>query len=366
MHSPVYLDHNATSLLRTSVAQSMIDAINLHGNPSSIHSFGRRVRSYVDQARQQVANLVGATPSQIIFTSGGTEANNFALNDTRFHDMFVSSVEHPSILAAANNASLIPVNSDGIVSLDKLSELLSVAPSNSIVSVMFANNETGVIQPISDIAKIAKSKGCFVHTDAIQAAGKCTINFNALNIDCMSISAHKFGGPTGVGALIVKEDSNLKPLLAGGGQEGRQRAGTENITGIVGFGAAAEAASRGLEEFQQLAKLRSELELQIQAVGPAIFYGSGAERLVNTSLFGFPGISSETLVMAMDLEGIAVSSGSACSSGNVIDSHVLSAMGIQGNGVRVSFGWPSGKKDVTAFIGALKRLYPQFKNGLAA
>ena len=366
MHERTYLDSNATSILRPCVRNSMAKAFDLVGNPSSVHYFGRAARYHIDLAREQVASLVGVLPSQVIFTSGGTESNNLAINGINSQITITSSIEHASILKACLSGYFLPVDNNGVVNINRLPGLVPKNSDKTLVSIMLANNETGVIQPIKETAEIGDSLGAIIHTDAVQAAGKIPIDFAALNVHCMSISAHKLGGPAGVGALIIKEGLDLSSLLVGGGQENSYRPGTQNTLGIIGFGAAAEAARTEISEFEKLSNLRNNLELRIKAIAPVKVFGSGAERLPNTSLLGFPNISSETLVLALDLEGIAVSSGAACSSGKVDGNHVLSAMGAKEEAIRVSFGWSNNEEDIDAFMRAFEKIYPRLVNGLAA
>ena len=360
MRRPIYLDHNATTTLRPAVAAAMAEALAAVGNPSSVHSFGRAARARLETAREQVAALVGARPAQVVFTSGGTEANNLALTGTGRERVLVTAIEHDSVLKATA-ATTISVTRDGVVDLTALQRLLAERAEPSLVSVMAANNETGVIQPVAEAARIAHEQGALLHCDGVQAAGKIAIDFNALGADLMTLSAHKLGGPAGVGALIVADHVHLTSQQRGGGQERGRRAGTENLAGIVGFGAAAEIAAGALGAMAGLAALRDDLERRALAAVPgARVFGQEAPRLANTSCLALPGVGSELQVMALDLAGVAVSAGSACSSGKVQPSHVLRAMGVDaataGCAIRVSLGWRSTAEDVEGFLAAWRAL----------
>lgn len=351
-----YLDHNATTPVRPEAAAAVADALGRHGNASSVHRFGRLVRRAVDDAREAVASLVDTSTGNVVFTSGGTEANNQALRGACGR-VIVSAVEHDSVLAARDDAVQIAVDANGVIDRDHLCDLLAGNAAPALVAVMLANNETGVVQPVSDIVALAHEHGALVHCDAVQAIGKIPVSFRDLGVDMMSVSAHKLGGPQGVGALIVRDGLDIDPLLLGGGQERRRRAGTENVPGIAGFGAAAVAARDGLAVMQELSHLRDELEARVRAAAPeATIHGLGAVRLPNTSCIGLPEMSAETQVIALDLAGVAVSAGSACSSGKVTPSHVLRAMGLDEsaaqNAIRVSLGWNSRPQDVDRFVDA--------------
>jgi cysteine desulfurase len=352
MTTATYLDYNATTPLKPAALAAVSAVLAETGNPSSVHRYGRLARRAVETAREQVAALVNAAPSQVVFTGGGTEANNLALARTG-RRVIVSAIEHDSILQAAGNAAHIAVDRDGVVDLASLERLLSGEPEPAIVAVMLANNETGVIQPMAEIAAIAHAHGALVHCDAVQATGKIAIDMQALGVDTLALSAHKFGGPQGVGALVVCDDVALRPLLLGGGQERGRRAGTENVAGIAGFGAAAQEAAGDLPRMEQVARWRDSMEAKIRSAAPAAtVFGDRARRLPNTSCVAMPGVAAETQVMAFDLAGIAVSAGSACSSGKVKPSHVLAAMGadaLAGCAVRASGGWRSGAEDFERF-----------------
>lgn len=352
MTDAIYLDCNATTPLKPAVIAAMCAALGEAGNASSVHRFGRLARRKVEDARANVARLVGAEPRQVIFTSGGTEANSQVLAG-KTRRVLVSAVEHDSVLKAAE-AETIPVDSDGRVDLAALEVMLATTGCDTIVAVMLANNETGVIQPVADVTRIAKAHGCHVHCDAVQAAGKIAIDMVALGVDTLTLSAHKFGGPQGIGALIVRDGVSVAPLLVGGRQEQARRAGTENVAAIHGFGVAAELARRELDGMGALAQLRDVVETRLRQAAPAVVFSTAAPRLPNTSCIAMPGVSAETQVMAFDLAGIAVSAGSACSSGKIRPSHVLQAMGVTpalaGSAIRVSTGWATTPAQTEKFV----------------
>lgn len=356
MSKSVYLDHNATTSLRPQAAMAVTEALGMTGNASSVHRNGRLARRAIENARDAVAQLVGANPNDLIFTGCGTEANNMALRGLAYENLFVSAVEHPSVLSAAEQRQIIPVDAAGVVDLARLKEMLSAASGRTLISVMLANNETGVIQPIKAVVELARGHGALVHCDAIQAAGKIPVDMAALAVDLMSLSAHKIGGPQGVGALIVRPELSVAPLLRGGGQERRLRAGTENVAGIAGFGAAALAAQAELERMAELARWRDAVIEGVRKIADAPVFGESAGRLPNTVCLAMPGVSAETQLMAFDLAGVSVSSGSACSSGKVEASHVLAAMGVDEEAalgaIRVSFGWNSEAGDAARFVEA--------------
>jgi cysteine desulfurase len=353
-----YLDHNATSPLRPVVFAAMAEALKAAGNPSSVHRAGRAARARVDAARRQVASLVGAMPSEIVFTSGGTEANNLAITGTGCMRVLASAVEHDSVLKAAPDAEIIPVVNEGVIDLAALERMLAASKAPTLVSVMFANNETGVLQPIADVVRLARVTGALVHCDAVQGVGKAPVDLHGLGVDYLSVSGHKFGGPTGVGALVVRGNAPFVTDRRGGGQESNRRAGTENVAGIVGFGAAAAAALGGLG----VDGLRERLETALLAIAPdARVFGAGTKRLGNTTCISMPDVKAETQVMAFDLAGVCVSAGAACSSGKVTRSAVLAAMGVSpavaDAAVRISCGWSTESEDIERLIGAWRDLY---------
>jgi len=351
----IYLDHNATTPVLPQAAAAMADALARTGNPSSVHRFGRLVRRSVDEARESVAALAGVSAANVVFTSGGSEANNLALRGVADR-AFVSAVEHASVLDAVPDADVIPVDGNGIVDRAALKEILAGLDGTAVVSVMLANNETGVIQPVAEIAEIVHAAGALFHCDAIQAAGKRPVDMRDLGADLMSLSAHKFGGPQGIGALVVRDGLDPEPLIRGGGQERRRRAGTENVPGIVGFGVAAQHEQDAANDYSaKLTGLRDDMERRLLAAAPdAVIHGAGVERLANTSCIGLPGVSGEIQVMTLDLAGVAVSAGSACSSGKVTPSHVLSAMGRDDeaarSAVRVSLGAETKAEQIDRFV----------------
>ena len=358
MPAPAYLDHNATSPLRPAAFDAMAEALRAGGNPSSVHKAGRAARAAVDKARRQVADLVGALPAEVIFTSGGTEANNMALRGAGRRRLLVSAIEHESVRNSAPDAEVVPVDANGVLDLGALEKALARLSEPALVSVMLANNETGVVQPIADVVRLARAAGALVHCDAVQGAGKMPLSIHGLGVDYLSLAAHKLGGPTGVGTLVVRAGAPLATDRKGGAQETNRRAGTENLSGIVGFGAAATEALRGLD----VQSLRDKLELALVQIAPAArIHGAGAPRLCNTTFISMPGVSSETQVMAFDLAGVCISAGSACSSGKVHQSAVLSAMGVPEaeatTAVRISLGWNTESADIERLIGAWQDLY---------
>ncbi|MBR0990260.1 cysteine desulfurase [Bradyrhizobium japonicum] len=372
MPDRVYLDWNATTPLRAEARRAMLAAFDLVGNPSSIHAEGREARRLVEDARAALAVAVGAVPRNVVFTSAGTEANAMALSPGLRRSsggpvqrLLVSAVEHASVLAGgrfpADQIGLIPVLRSGVVDLDRLRGLLADGPP-ALVSVMAANNETGALQPVAEVARIVHEAGGLLHVDAIQALGKIPFDINAVGADLATFSAHKVGGPKGVGALVVAEGLiGLEPLLRGGGQELNRRAGTENVAGIAGFGAAVKAALQTLsKDAERLTTLRNRLENGIRAIARATIFADEVERLPNTVLFAAPGLKAETAVIGFDLEGIAVSSGSACSSGKVQPSHVLSAMGydpaVAQGAVRLSLGWSTEPDHINRALEAWRKL----------
>jgi cysteine desulfurase len=357
--SPVYLDYNATAPIKPAVVAAMAEALGRVGNPSSVHGFGRQARRAVELARERVAALVGAAPAQVIFTASGTEANNLALRGFPERAVLTSTIEHESVLRAAPDAARVPVGGDGVVDLAALERLLAGAGAPALVSIMLANNETGIVQPIAAAARIAHRHGALLHTDAVQAPGRLDLAL-AADADLVTLSAHKCGGPQGAAALIARADP--RALLAGGGQERGRRAGTENVAAIVGFGVAAELAAGELAEAPTIARLRDALEAKVRArSNKVVVVGADRPRLPNTSCLALPGRKAETQVMALDLAGVAVSAGSACSSGKVAPSHVLAAMGLSkglsAGAIRVSLGWASREADVERFVAAWDALH---------
>ena len=351
-----YLDWNATAPLRAEAAAAVAAALARCGNPSSVHRQGREARGEVERARAAVAALVGAPAASVVFTSGGTEANPLALLGSGRARVLVSAVEHSSVLGAVPAAERLPVDGDGRVDLSALRALLADDPRPALVSVMAANNETGIIQPVAEAAALAHAHGALFHCDAVQAAGKLALSLAATGADLLTLSAHKLGGPPGIGALVVADRVALAPLLRGGGQERGRRAGTENRPGIAGFAAAAAACDPA--EYAAVGRLRDRLEAAL--ADEAVIVGATAPRLPNTSAIAMPGVPAETQVIALDLDGVMVSAGAACSSGKVGPSHVLAAMGvapeIAGSTIRVSLGWSTGEAEIAHFIAAWRAL----------
>jgi|PersoiStandDraft_1058852.scaffolds.fasta_scaffold12393_1 cysteine desulfurase len=392
-----YFDWNASAVLRQQARAAMVSSLGLTGNASSVHAEGRAARRLVEDARASVAALVGAEPNNVTFTSGATEANMLALTPALAiggwkeprDRLFVSAVEHPSVRSggrfAAQAVEELPVDADGRVDLAELARRIAKA-ERPLVSVMLANNETGVIQPIAKIAEIVHAASGVLHVDAVQGAGRIDCANDQLNADLLSVSSHKLGGPQGAGALIRRGDIHIaEPLIKGGGQERGLRAGTENVAGLAGFGAATMAAAATWQsDAVRMAALRDKFEAGLKAAAPqAVIFGQGTARLPNTTLFALPGMKAETAIIAFDLNGIAVSSGAACSSGKVQASHVLAAMGVDPalarGAVRVSLGWSTSEGDIENLLNALTKvvssllkkhmnpgLNPGLSSGLAA
>jgi cysteine desulfurase len=369
-----YLDYNATAPVRPEARLAVDAALGCTGNPSSVHGAGRAVRALVETSREAVAQLSGAaTPTDVVFTGSGTEANNLALRGLRPARILASAIEHPSVLRPAaeqqGGFGLVPVDGDGVVQLGALEDMLAATAGDGtvLVTVMMANNETGVVQPVDDVVRLAHDAGALVHVDAVQAAGRIVLDFEGLGCDTMALSAHKIGGPKGIGALVVRPGLELVPIIRGGGQERGLRAGTENVPGIAGFGEAAAAVCKELADGKEIVRqrrLRDRVEAAVAAASnTARFLGAGAPRLANTSCISLPGSAAETQVIAFDLAGIAVSSGSACSSGKVEPSHVLAAMGVDeaaaGSAIRVSLGFATTEDDADAFIAEWTRIAAQ-------
>jgi cysteine desulfurase len=368
MTQRAYLDWNATAPLRPEARAAVSAALELTGNPSSVHAEGRAARRLNEDARAEVAALVGAEPKNVVFTSGGTEANMLALTPATAsmsapcRRLLVSAIEHPSVLAGgrfpASQVEQVPVTAAGQIDLSALSTRLAAGGGWALVSLMLANNETGVIQPVSEVAHLVHEAGSLLHVDAVQGPGRIPCDINALGADLLTVSGHKIGAPKGVGALIRREGIALDPLITGGGQERNQRAGTENVAGIAGFGAAAAAARAGLaSEGARMLRLQEKLEAKLRVASPGIvIFGAEAERLPNTTLLAVPGMKAETAVIAFDLEGVAVSSGAACSSGKVQPSHVLAAMGVPPGlargAIRVSLGPNTTESEIDRFVAA--------------
>ncbi|MDB5491483.1 MAG: cysteine desulfurase [Micavibrio sp.] len=366
-----YLDANATMPLKPGVISAIAATLAETGNASSMHGDGRLARKRVEDARAAVADLLSTNPAYVFFTGGATESNNTVINSFRGKKIFISAIEHPSVLEAAPDAQKIPVTADGVIDMDKLETMLAGQPD--LISVMLVNNETGTIQPIAEIVRLVRkiSPQTRIHTDAVQALGRIPVDFSALQVDYLSLSAHKFGGPQGIGALVLAPGAKIEKLLRGGGQEKRQRAGTENIAAIAGLGEAARLAVTDMENFQSLAALRDRLEATLEKAEPRLrIFGAGAPRVSNTTQIALPGIQAETQLMALDLAGMSVSSGSACSSGSVKVSHVLEAMQVPESealgAIRVSLAWNTTQNDIDLFTAAWLEMHGRIKARIAA
>jgi cysteine desulfurase len=358
----LYLDYNASAPMISEVMDSMSKSIRIQGNPSSVHASGREARKAIEDSRELIAETIGTNAKNIIFTSGATEANNLAFECVKNREIFVSSIEHDSILKQNINFNVVPVNSDGVINLELFEKNIKNTPKGNIfVSIMAVNNETGVIQPIEKISKICKQYDAIFHVDAVQAVGRLNISMQDLNLDLMTISSHKIGGPKGIGCLAVNEKiySILSPVIMGGGQEGGFRAGTEAVNQIIGFGIAAKYA-RNLDLIKTCSS-RNYLEEKIISIIPdSIIIGRNAPRVCNTSSIAFKNISAENLVIALDIEGYEVSSGSACSSGKVSESYVLKAMGLDKSfikgSIRISLSRSLSKSEILSFCATLERV----------
>ncbi len=377
----IYLDHNATTPPAELVVERMAAALREQfGNPSSVHHFGQQAKAALDEARSAVAALVGGDPSEVIFTSSGTESDNFAIRGvaealevTGRKHLIASSIEHEAVLNTVKalgrrgwKTTLLPVDESGIVAVEALEAALT--DETVLVSVMHANNEIGTIQPIADLARAARSRGALFHTDAVQSAGKIPVDVRALGVDLLSVSAHKFYGPKGVGALWVRRGVRLQPPITGGKQERSRRAGTENVAGIVGMGTAArQARAKMADEARRLAPLRDRLEEGIlAAVAGTAINGARTPRVPNTTNISFDRVEAESLLIALDLAGIAVSTGSACSSGTLEPSHVLKAMGLPThrtqNSIRFSLGEANTEADVERTIAVLPGIVEKLRS----
>ena len=359
MAQRIYLDYNATAPIRPEVIELMCEIMDTVGNASSVHEPGRQARQRVETARQQVAELVSASAKNIIFTGSGTEADNLALRGFLPRHLIVSGIEHGAILAPAllldPYATIIEIGPQGQLDLASLEAALNASTEPALVSLMLANNETGIIQPVAEASEIAHGHDALVHCDGIQGAGKILVDIDQLGVDLLSLSGHKIGGPQGVGALVMREDRSVLAQMVGGGQEMGRRSGTENVAGIAGFGEAARLAASELEQFAELTTMRNRMEEQLAEVAPSRkVIGSDVPRLPNTSCVTMPGVRSDTQVIALDLAGISVSAGSACSSGKVSASHVLEAMGMELDeamtAIRISLGRSTTEDEINRFV----------------
>ena len=378
----VFMDHNSTTALKPEVLDAMLPWMTqTSGNPTSRHIYGRNARDAMELARKQIAECVGVQAAQVVFTSGGTEANNFAIKGIAANltpsQLLISAIEHPCVLRPAQSlawqqwqVNTLAVNTDGVVDLDQAATQFK--QRSGLVSVMLANNETGALQPVAELAALAKAHGALMHTDAVQAFGKLPVDMNSLGVHAMTLSSHKLGGPVGVGALILDKRVDIAPLLHGGGQERGLRSGTENVAGIVGFARACQLAMDTMEtRSSHTRQLRTQLETGLNSLGATLF-AAHADRLPNTSFFAIPNIEGETLVTALDKAGFAVASGSACSSDSTEPSHVLLAMGVDPDlargAVRVSLGAQNSSEEIHQFLAALQQEVQRLKgfNAIAA
>lgn len=363
----VYLDHNATTPAKPAVREIMLQTLALPRNPSSIHKAGRDARRLVEESRQTILTALNAGPRDVlVFTSGATEANNLALRGAGMERVIVSVIEHPSVLNAPAEKEIIPVLPSGIIDVAALDKMLEGNTRQTLISVMLVNNETGVIQPVEEITALARKHGALVHTDAVQAFGRIPVDIQKLGVDFLTLSSHKIGGPQGAGCLVIANCVAVAPQMKGGNQEKNLRAGTENIAGIAGFAKA--IALSDIATTQKLSLWRDKIESALAAAAPIRIFGKDAPRVCNTTMFSLPGASSEMQLIALDLAGICVSNGSACSSGTVKASHVLTAMGAAAgeaeSSLRVSLGWDTTEKEVDFFINEWLKMYDRIKGRL--
>lgn len=360
----IYLDYNASVPIRPQARDALMEALEWEGNPSSPHFLGRKLRSFVDGARKDILNTIGG--ERLVFTSGGTEANGMALFGVGSVPILVSSIEHSSVLKAVSQPHLIPVTEQGVVDLEALKNILSSFDTPGLMSIMLVNNETGVIQPVREAAILAQERGWKVHTDASQALGHLAFSFEDLKVDMMTLSSHKCGGPIGIGALILKEDLHLNPLIRGTGQEYGMRSGTLSTPLILGFTAALKEAVKETDESSH--RLRRFQEKIETALPEAIIYGKNSPRVSHVICLSMPSVVSHLQLMAFDLKGIAVGTGAACSSGAMKGSHVITAMGVPSSdaqcAIRVSMGWKTQENEIDAFIEEWKHIYTAKKEAI--
>ena len=364
MTERAYFDWNATAPLRPEAREAMVAALGRTGNASSVHGEGRAARALIEKARAEVAALVGAEPAGVVFTSGATEANMLALTPSLGDALFVSAIEHPSVRSGGRFGAVteLPVTGEGVVDLGKAEALIARA-TRPLVSLMLANNETGIVQPVRELADMVHARGGLLHVDAVQAPGRMAVDMAALGADLLTLSSHKLGGPQGAGALVVRGGLAVEPLIRGGGQERNRRAGTENVAAIAGFGAASSSARSFENDAKHLKKLRDRIEIEMRSATPqAVIFGAAHARLPNTILVAVPGMSAETAIIAFDLAGVALSSGAACSSGKVSASHALAAMGVPESlaksALRISFGVETAENEVELLLNAWRKLVP--------
>jgi cysteine desulfurase len=352
----IYLDHNATTTIHPEVIDLVTSIMGETGNGSSTHKAGQKASMHIERARDQMAAAVNTRPAQVIFTSCATESMNTILKTFKGERILSSAIEHAAILDCGHaEMEIIPVTSDGIVDLNALEEMVKRDPKPALINIMMVNNETGVIQPIKDAVKIAHDHGCLIHIDAVQALGKIPVDFKDIGVDYMSFSAHKIGGPQGVGCFVFAAQKPIRPLLSGGKQEKRQRAGTSNVAGIAGMGLAAELAIKNMDRYDELAIWRDEIVSRItQSISETFVNGQNAPRVGNTISLTCPDVTNTVQMMNLDLDQICVSQGSACSSGIAKPSHVLTAMGLSDDHalatLRISMGWNTAHDDVNGFI----------------
>jgi cysteine desulfurase len=358
----IYLDYNATAPVYPEAADLLRDVLSMPANASSVHSYGRSAKKLLEDARKTIADAVSAWPNEVIFTVSGTEANITALRGVAGHRVLVSAIEHSSVLKSIPEAAVIPVDKQGIIDLSALDAML-VHEQPALVSLMLANNETGVIQPVAEAAGICKKHNALLHCDAVQGLGKIAFDFGSLGADMMTISGHKCGAPVGAAALIIRRELPFQPLMTGGGQESNRRAGTENIAAICAFAKTVEKAS-DLSHMRKVRDWLDAMEAELESLG-AVVFGKGAPRLPNTSCIAMPGAGNEVQLMDFDLKGVAVSAGSACSSGRIEGSHVLTAMGVPKelvlSAIRVSAGWQTTESDILRFAEIWKQLQLRLK-----
>lgn len=360
----IFFDHNATTPIRPDALALATSVMAETGNAASVHSFGRTASKRVETARRQIADTLGVDAQQIVFNSGATEGNNTVLKNFSGQRILISAIEHPSIMECGVAAETIPVTKDGLVDLDAFRDLLDHPTPPALVSVMLVNNETGVIQPVAEIARLAKEKGSMVHCDAVQAFGRIPLTRAATGADFMTISAHKIGGTHGVGALVTAAGIQVPRLIQGGGQERRMRGGTINVAGIAAFGAAATEACSSLDSYKKLSALRDKIEAHVLKRPQVRILGYDAPRVANSSMMIVEGVGGETCLMAFDLEGIALSAGSACSSGSSKLSYTLTAMGIEPKSdiasLRLSLGYTTTEEEVDRFLVIWDKLMTRF------
>ena len=368
----IYLDHNATTPLKPEVKEVLWDMLGMVGNPSAIHQYGSSMKKKIDDARSIVAKAVNALDAEgVIFTSGATESNATILNCIRgIENVVVSAIEHPSVRKSRDDLIFVPVKPSGIVDLEGLEKILAnldIKDGNTLVSIMMVNNETGILQSIVEIAELVHKYGAIFHTDAVQGLGRFPIDMQEMGIDALTISGHKIGAPQGIGALIIADSKiEITPLLRGGSQERNRRAGTENVAAIVALGKAIELAVKEVDNVNKLRDMRNYLEKKILEISPdTVLFGKDVKRSANTCFFAVSGFDSQAVVIAFDLEGIALSSGTACSSGKISNSTVLDAMGVdlplQQAAVRVSLGWNTSYNDIDKFLKIWQKIYSRMR-----